>query len=161
MSSPKRGWHIACAQCGTPVYVSPSTSAGGRKPKKYCSRACSRIGQFGAADPVESFWLKVDKNDANGCWLYTGFRKWDGYGWLNRKVNGKPRSMTAHRYSWILAHGEPANGLHILHRCDNPPCCNPDHLFLGTHQDNMNDRVAKGRSHGTLYPDRVRPRREA
>lgn len=99
----------------------------------------------GTSKPADDFWAKVDKSGANGCWLYMGFRKWDGYGWLSRRLAGKSRYMTAHRYAWILTHGEPAAGLHVLHGCDNPPCCNPAHLFLGTHQDNMNDKVAKGR----------------
>jgi hypothetical protein len=55
------------------------------------------------------------------------------------------RYMTAHRYAWILAHGEPPDDIHILHQCDNPPCCNPSHLRLGTHADNMADQRAKGR----------------
>jgi hypothetical protein len=52
----------------------------------------------------------------------------------------------AHRIAWILTNGEPSEGAQILHRCDNPPCCNPAHLFPGTHQDNMADRNAKGRT---------------
>ena len=106
------------------------------------------------------FWKKVEKTDS--CWLYRGFIKWDGYGWVSRYVEGKPRQLTAHRYAWILTHGEPPEGAHILHTCDNPPCCNPSHLRLGTHQENMADRVAKGRHMmGRIYPDRVRPKRAA
>lgn len=163
MSAPKRGWYEPCAQCAKPVYKTACYGASGKKPKKYCSRACQRVAQCGSADPVEAFWLKVDKNGAGGCWLYTGFRKWDGYGWLARWTPERRRWLTAHRYAWILTHGEPAKGMHILHKCDNPPCCNPDHLFLGTHQDNMKDKVAKGRSlgHARLYPERIRPRRAA
>jgi hypothetical protein len=134
---------------------------------RYCNKACVHLAKGTSADPVESFWLKVDKTGANGCWLYTGFRKWDGYGWLARKLNGKMRYLTAHRYAWILTHGQPADGMHIMHQCDNPPCCNPAHLKLGTHQENMADMVAKGRANGgqankpKLWPDRVRPVKEA
>ncbi len=103
------------------------------------------------------FWQKVDVSKPNGCWPYTGFKKWDGYGWVRRGE----KNIAAHRYAWILTHGEPAEGLHVLHDCDNPPCCNPAHLFLGTHQDNMDDKVAKGRAAGRqmIHFDRVRPRK--
>ena len=116
-------------------------------------------------DPEMRFWAKVDKNGQNGCWLYTGFIKWDGYGWTCRRG----RYMTAHRYAWILTHGEPQPGLEIMHLCDNPPCCNPAHLRLGTHTENMADMAARGRANGgnpkvrkpSLHPGRVRPVREA
>lgn len=52
----------------------------------------------------------------------------------------------AHRQTWVFTHGQIPHGLHVLHRCDNPPCCNPAHLFLGTNLDNIADRVRKGRS---------------
>jgi hypothetical protein len=111
---------------------------------KYCGRACYMAAEQ-AKGPAR-FWAKVDKGpNPGGCWLYMGFRKWDGYGWLARWHNGKPRSLTAHRYAWILTHGEPPEGAHILHQCDNPPCCNPSHLRLGTHQENMADQRSKGR----------------
>lgn len=93
-----------------------------------------------------AFWSKVDKTGPNGCWLYTGFRKWDGYGWLARSINGaKTKYMTAHRYSWILTYGEPPKGMHIRHKCDTPACCNPAHLELGTHTQNMQDAKARRR----------------
>jgi hypothetical protein len=128
-----------------------------------------RIAMWGSLDPVESFWLKVDKDPhPKGCWLYTGFIKWDGYGWLARKHGGRIRYMTAHRYAWILTHGEPPKGLQVLHKCDNPPCCNPDHLWLGTHAQNHADKTAKGRARNRnspkdtlLHPDRVRPVKQA
>lgn len=124
----------------------------------------------GTEQGARLFWGKVDKDAGpDGCWLYMGFRKWDGYGWLARHIRGKMRYVTAHRYAWMLTHGEPADGLHIMHQCDNPPCCNPAHLKLGTHQENMADMAAKGRSNAghpkdrkpKLWPDRVRPVKEA
>jgi hypothetical protein len=96
------------------------------------------------------FWLMVDKSAGpDGCWLFLGFIKWDGYGWVQRIG----RHMTAHRYAWILANGEPQNGEHIMHSCDRPACCNPAHLSLGTHQDNMQDRTIKLRH---VYGERGR-----
>ncbi len=80
-------------------------------------------------------------------------------------IDGKPKNVAAHRYAWILTHGEPEAGQHVLHKCDNPPCCNPAHLRLGTHDQNMAEMAAKGRQNGgslktrkpVLWPDRVRP----
>lgn len=123
--------------------------------RSYCSQTCMAKGY--QAKP-EAFWSKVDKTDPSGCWPFKGFIKWDGYGWVHRQ--GK--NMAAHRYAWMLTHGEPPAGMHLLHTCDNPPCCNPSHLRLGTHLENMADRVAKGRHRmGRIYPDRVRPKRAA
>ena len=79
--------------------------------------------------------------DVNGCQVYTGTKNSSGYGSI--KINGK--MVGSHRVAWELANGPIADGMCVLHHCDNPPCCNPDHLFLGTRKDNANDRDAKGR----------------
>lgn len=88
-----------------------------------------------------------------GCWEFTGVRlKSGGYGALN--AGGV--KFRAHRLSWLIFRGAIADGLHVLHRCDNPPCCNPDHLFLGTNDDNIRDRNAKGRSNEEFRKQRLR-----
>lgn len=78
----------------------------------------------------------------SGCWLWYGRpRGSNDYGSINR--DGKP--IAAHRASWELVNGAVPNGLFVLHECDNSSCVNPEHLFLGTHQDNSDDKVFKGR----------------
>lgn len=80
----------------------------------------------------------------SGCWLWTGYCNKDGYG----RITIDATTRYAHRVSWFLQNGEIPNGAFVCHRCDTPACVNPDHLFLGTHQDNMDDKVAKGRASG-------------
>lgn len=97
------------------------------------------------------FWSKVDKTPGHGpqgdCWLWTGAPNSDGYGSLRigSRRDGSRTGIKSHRLSYLLHYGNVPDGLQVLHRCDNPPCVNPDHLFLGTHTDNMRDRSAKGR----------------
>lgn len=87
------------------------------------------------------FESKFEPEPNSGCWLWTASAFPDGYGQI--KTSGK--NMRAHRLSWILYRGEIPNGLQVLHRCDTPLCINPDHLFLGTSQDNVDDMMQKGR----------------
>ena len=90
---------------------------------------------------IARFWSKVDKRGADECWPWLGTRDKDGYG--NTYVRG--RTTRSHRIAWEFANGPIPKDAHILHRCDNPPCCNAAHLFDGTAVANVEDMVAKRR----------------
>lgn len=75
------------------------------------------------------------------CWEWVGKRDREGYGLV--KWFGKLRR--AHRVQWIYRNGAPPFWMHVLHKCDNPPCIRPEHLYLGTDKDNAQDRVTRGR----------------
>ena len=85
----------------------------------------------------------VDRIDRSGdCWEWTGYRDRGGYG----KVMVDRRKSLAHRVVYAAVHGEIPSEMCVCHRCDNPACCNPAHLFLGSHTDNMRDMGRKGRN---------------
>jgi len=90
----------------------------------------------------ERFWEKVDKRAPQDCWEWQGATAPYGYGQLH--VDG--RTTSAHRLSYEIHVGPIHHGLDCLHHCDNPACVNPAHLWVGTHQDNMDDMFAKGRN---------------
>lgn len=144
-----------CYTCGTSISREPSRV----RARMYCSHTC-RAKDAPTIDPVERFWLHVQKSD--GCWLWTGERTAHGYGrvWVSRK--DRPQ---AHRFSYELHYGPIPDGLHVCHHCDTPLCIRPDHLFLGTDADNMQDAAAKGRvphgeSHWTTRTPEKAPRGE-
>lgn len=93
----------------------------------------------------DRLWSKVDRSAGpNACWPFTGKCQSGGYG--VQHVGGKPgRTIYAHRLVYRITTGTDPIGKAVCHRCDNPPCCNPAHLFLGTIGDNVRDMVAKGR----------------
>lgn len=101
------------------------------------------------AVPLEQrFWPKVAIAAPDECWIWQGAKCGHGYGAIRRyRERG---NIQAHRASYEMANGPIPAGMHVLHRCDTPACVNPAHLFLGTHKDNMADKVAKGRNHGAV-----------
>lgn len=94
---------------------------------------------------------RLERND-NGCLEWQGYRNIYGRITVNRKT------ILTHRLAWEMKNGEIPNGLFILHKCDNPPCCNTDHLFLGTQKDNMQDALKKGRMKFAHCPPEKKPR---
>lgn len=96
-------------------------------------------GQIRASSRAQSFWFRVRVTDSTACWTWEGAMSGEGerYGYYG--------GMGAHRFSWILANGPIPAGLFVRHKCDNPPCVNPAHLELGTHQQNMEDMIERQR----------------
>ncbi len=127
-----------------------------RDAKGYCSKHYGRVHKYGDVNFTkawrpqgtveERFWIRVNKDGPiqprmdTPCWLWLAWTNKKGYGAID--VDGV--AWLVHRYSWCLAHGvEPS--LNVLHHCDVPACVNPDHLFEGTLNDNVQDMIAKGR----------------
>lgn len=101
---------------------------------------------------MQRFHDKVDSSTGpDACWPWTAAKSRTGYGAF--RLAGK--TVTASRYAYTLAHGDPG-ALYVCHTCDNPACCNPAHLFLGTNQDNQLDASSKGRKPGKLTPEKRR-----
>lgn len=94
---------------------------------------------------ISRFWAKVDRKSPVLCWEWTAFRNGGGYG---RFVVRAPSAFRAHRIAWVIANGSIPEGLCVCHRCDNPPCVNPAHLFLAAQARNIKDMVHKGRRRG-------------
>ena len=124
-----------------------------------CGRPLTRHSKSGRCHPcaqqrrwpplADRFWASVDKRGADECWPWTRSCNRRGYGAAHdgrRRPDGSRRNfVAASRLAWELTHGPISAGLFVCHRCDNPPCCNPAHLYLGTPADNMRDAMERDR----------------
>jgi hypothetical protein len=128
--------------CGEPYYCRDYCS---RHYKRFQSRGFTGVGPD-RPTTAERFWQKVDKTSSpSGCWLWTGEKNNQGYGRFDLWENRRRYRRFAHRFVLELEGVELRRGDVVMHGCDNPPCCNPDHLSVGTQTDNMRDAMAKGR----------------
>ncbi|HEY1878686.1 MAG TPA: HNH endonuclease signature motif containing protein, partial [Caulobacteraceae bacterium] len=93
------------------------------------------------ADRLKAY---TDEDPLTGCHIWMGWRELHGYG----RMGVKGRSQMVHRVAWELANGPIPDGKIVMHTCDNRRCCNPEHLKLGTHGENLRDRLKKGRGKG-------------
>ena len=125
--------------------------------QKFCDHAC--YSESLRIPVVQRFWSKLNKTQPpphcfalGPCWIFTGKARLGryGHGSIAGVVNGKRRPLYTHRVAWELTNGPIPDGVCVLHRCDVALCCNPDHLFLGSKQDNLADARQKGRLDTTL-----------
>lgn len=150
--------------CGQKTQVAPQTRAKLGWIRGQPIRFVVGHANNGKRQPIaQRLWAKVRKSDS--CWLWTGARQAFGYGVIG--VGGRADGVArTHRVSYELAYGSIPDGMEVCHRCDIPACVRPEHLFLGTRQDNTDDAVAKHRmataeSHGMHTHPQRRSRGEA
>jgi hypothetical protein len=141
---------LTCEQCGGAFKTTNFTQRGYAR---FCSQPCRKAYSRNPHSPgnITRFWSRVNKDgpipphrpDLGACWLWLGPPTNSGYGLFGL---GKGTVVLAHRNAYRIQHGEIPEGLRVLHHCDVKVCTRGSHLFAGTHQENMDDMVAKGRA---------------
>lgn len=133
-----------CGFCGKTFFIKASLVDLGCG--KFCNKKCYDNSKVGPKIPfLERFWYKSLIGD--GCWEWQATKNEHGYGFIgvgSRRSNAAKHCL-AHRMAYELVYGKPPDSLGVLHKCDNPACIRPDHLFLGDQLANMQDAVAKNR----------------
>lgn len=140
---------FTCPTCGT-QRQRRKAQTNPKSKNYYCNNKCVPRPGPKPTPVADRFWPKVQKTEH--CWVWIGARLPGEYGEFDTR--------RAHRVSWELHHGTIPEGLHVCHKCDNPPCVRPDHLFLGTANDNIQDCIKKGRRNHMLgdgHPRRRNP----
>jgi HNH endonuclease len=138
-----------CQQCGVTFGAQASEVRKGWA--RFCSRACCDVAKVGSKLDPDAFWARVIKTEM--CWPRPFDLNADGYGRVS--VGHPAHRVLAHRHAFELSFGPIPEGMDVCHRCDNPPCVRPDHLFLGSHADNLadmraKDRQVRGERHGMV-----------
>ena len=153
MGRPKLAIQVPCTHCQILVWRQPCKLK--RAKEIFCSKQCRGAHRRYSFAETERFWAQVDRaGGPDACWPWTGSCTKAGYGQISFGQNGH---LYTHRLAYELIHGMLLPGFLVLHRCDNPPCCNPFQcLFSGTPQDNMHDaslkgRIAYGMRHGNAF----------
>ncbi len=131
---------------GIPKYIKGHSNRGIPKSEETKRKLSeSHMGQVawnkGIGNTPQDFWNNVNIKEKDDCWEWMGYLDHNGYGSIS--INNYPNRT--HRYAWEIVHGCIPEGLCICHKCDNPKCCNPEHLFMGTVYDNTHDMIKKGR----------------
>lgn len=148
--------NCVCVTCGANFLINDKDA---RMGAKNCSWECRKQHweKLKSGRLIERFWSKVNKNGPTmphmdtPCWVWTASKSNKGYG----QFGFKPKNIGAHRFAYTITCGNIPDDVMVLHRCDNPPCVRPDHLFLGTHGDNIRDMIAKGRNWQKTQPQKI------
>jgi len=151
------GWCSSSAHVCKECRIKQLSTGGDRHYCIDCGRHCEKLAKrcwpcwlkYSSKASDERFWCGVKRGEPDECWPWTRSLSPKGY--------GRVRGRNAHRVAYELTYGPIPPGMFVCHTCDNPPCCNPAHLFLGTYLDNIADMVAKKRSRGRFSQSRVIP----